>query len=173
MIENIFLTLKLMNIRNAIKEDVPDILDILNEAIANTTAVYDYQPRTLEMQIDWFAKKQEANMPVLVVMEGGKVIGFGSYSVFRPWEGYKYSAEHSIYIDSKHRGKGLGKRMLIELIQLAKDNGMHCMIAGIDSENTVSIELHKKVGFKEVGQFKEVGYKFNRWLDAVFMQLVF
>jgi len=162
-----------MNIRNAIKEDVPDILDILNEAIANTTAVYDYYPRTLEMQMDWFAKKKEANMPVLVVTEGVKVIGFGSYSVFRPWEGYKYSAEHSIYIDSDHRGKGLGKKILIELMQLAKDSGMHCMIAGIDSENIGSIELHKKFGFKEVARFKEVGYKFDRWLDAVFMQLIF
>lgn len=162
-----------MNIRNAIKEDIPGILDILNEAIANTTAVYDYHPRTLEMQKEWFAKKQEANMPVLVVTEGDKVIGFGSYGIFRPWEGFKYSAEHSIYIDSKHRGKGLGKRMLIELMRLAKENGMHCMIAGIDSENIGSIELHKKFGFKEVGRIKEIGYKFDRWLDAVFMQLIF
>ncbi len=161
-----------MNIRNAIEKDLQCILEIINHAIENTTAVYDYSPRTLKTQQEWFAKKTADKMPVIVVEIDNKVVGFGSYGIFRPWDGYRFSVEHSIYISEKYRGQGLGKKLLQELIVLAKKQEFHSMIAGIDADNPGSYGLHKKLGFKEVGRFNEVGYKFDRWLDLVFMQLM-
>ncbi|UOB19311.1 GNAT family N-acetyltransferase [Abyssalbus ytuae] len=161
-----------MIIRNALEEDIPHILNIINEAIINTTSVYDYAPRTLQTQTEWFNKKINDNMPVVVGEIDGKVIAFGSYGIFRPWEGYRFSVEHSVYVDKNHRGKGLGKKLLKQLIEKAKLQGYHTMIAGIDATNLASISLHEKFGFKEAGRFKEVGHKFNTWLDLVFMQLM-
>lgn len=161
-----------MHIRNAIEKDLPSILEIINHAILNTTAVYDYNPRTLKTQQEWFIKKTKDKMPVIVIEVNNEVVGFGSYGIFRPWDGYKFCVEHSIYISEKHRGKGLGEKLLQELIVLAKKQGFHTMIAGIDADNPGSYGLHEKLGFKEVGRFNEVGYKFDRWLDLVFMQLM-
>lgn len=161
-----------MNIRNAKEEDLPYILEIINHAIKNTTAVYDYNPRTLKMQKEWFLKKMADNMPVLIIEIDTKVVAFGSYGIFRPWDGYRFSVEHSIYVSEKFRGNGLGKKLLEELILLAKNGGFHTMIAGVDANNPGSYGLHKKFGFVEIGKFKEVGYKFDKWLDLVFMQLM-
>ncbi|MDJ1485045.1 N-acetyltransferase family protein [Cytophagaceae bacterium YF14B1] len=160
-----------LTIRDATSDDVPAILSIINHAIAHTTAVYDYQPRSLEVQQAWFDKKQVDNMPVLVADYQGKIIGFGSYGIFRPWEGYRFSVEHSIYVSEESRGKGVGKMLLEVLIDRARKQGFHTMIAGIDAENVVSCELHRKLGFQETGRLKEVGYKFDKWLDLAFMQL--
>lgn len=161
-----------MLIRKAIVKDLPSILEIINEAIINTTAVYDYNPRTLKNQEEWFNKKSNENMPVIVLEVDNKVIGFGSYGIFRPWDGYRFSVEHSIYVSENYRGLGFGKKLLRKLIILAKEQGFHTMVAGIDAENLISIDFHKKYGFKEIGRFKEIGYKFDRWLNLVFMQLM-
>ena len=160
-----------LSIRPAKLEDVPEILNIINYEIKNSTVVYDYEPRTLNQQTEWFYAKQEAKMPILVAEKDSAILGFGSFGIYRPWEAYKYSVEHSIYISSEFQGKGIGKSLMEELIILAKLKGYHTMIAGIDAENTGSYLFHKKFGFKEVGRFNEVGYKFNRWLDLIFMQL--
>ncbi len=160
-----------MKIREAVKEDLPIILEIMNDAILNSTAIYDYNA-TLEYINNWFAKKQSDNMPVIVGEHEGKTIGFGSYDIFRNWDGYKYSAEHSIYIASEFRGHGRGSELLQKLIELAKKQGFHTLIAGIDADNEGSCKFHCRFGFVEVGRLREVGYKFDRWLDIIFMQLL-
>ena len=159
-------------IRNAAQKDLPAILEIINHAILNTTAIYDYEPRTLEYQNAWLDQMLTDGMPVLVAEVDGEVIGYGSYNIFRPKIGYKYSVEHSIYLNEKSRGMGVGSRLLESLIQRARESGIHTMIAGIDAANRGSIDFHKKYGFVEKGYLNEVGYKFDQWLDLVFMQLL-
>ena len=162
----------MINIREAIAEDLPAILDIYNDAILNTTAVYNYKPHTLEMRQQWFETKQQQGFPVFVAEEGSEIVGFSTIGPFRAWEAYKYSAENSIYVKADCRGKGIGKLLLKPLIEAAKQLKLHTIIAGIDATNQVSIKLHEQFGFEEVAHFKQVGYKFDRWLDLKFMQLI-
>jgi phosphinothricin acetyltransferase len=110
-------------------------------------------------------------MPVYVAENDTTILGFGTYGIFRPWEGFKFSVEHSVYVDKNARGLGIGKSILSKLIQIAKQNDLRIMIAGIDASNKKSIDFHEQFGFYEVGTFKEVGFKFDRWLDVTFMQL--
>ncbi|MEH0155426.1 N-acetyltransferase family protein [Limibacter armeniacum] len=159
-------------VRPAELKDVSCILEIINYEILNTTVVYDYQTRTYEQQLNWFRQKQRDNQPIIVAEMNGDVIGFGTYGSFRPREAYKFSIEHSIYINAKYRGTGVGKILMRKLIGLAKQQGYHTMIAGVDGSNKGSVEFHKKFGFTEVGHIKEVGYKFDKWLDLVFLQLI-
>ena len=158
-------------IRTAKTEDVNSILDIINHEIVHSTVVYDYQERSYEQQLAWFQKKTQDNMPVIVAEKEGSVLGFGTFGIFRPWDAYRFSVEHSIYTHKDSRGMGIGKLIMTELIRLATEQGFHTMIAGVDNSNTGSYEFHKKFGFQEIGTFKEVGYKFDQWLDLIFMQL--
>jgi L-amino acid N-acyltransferase YncA len=153
-------------------EDTQAILDIINYNILNSTALYDYNVRTYEQQKAILEEKINKNFPVIVAIEDGKVVGFGMYSEFRFREAYKNTVEHSVYVNKDYHGKGIGKLLLQELIQLAKGQKLHTMIAVIDSENQSSVEFHEKFGFKTVGIIKESGYKFDRWLHSVFMQLI-
>lgn len=161
-----------MQIREAEHKDLNIILEIMNDAIINTTSIYDYKTRNYEFAENWFDKKHLDNMPLLVAEINGTAVAYGSYGIFRAWEAYKFSVEHSIYVQHDFQGQGIGRQLLIALIERAKKDGFHTMIAGIDAENQKSYEFHKKMGFVEVGKFKEVGYKFDRWLDLVFMQLI-
>ena len=160
-----------VSIRQAKEKDISRILEILNHEISNSTVVYHYHERTFEQQFNWYKKKLEDKMPVIVAERENYVIGFGTYGIFRPWEAYKFSLEHSIYTDENFRGLGVGKLVMTELISLAKKEGYHSMIAGVDDTNKKSVEFHKNFNFKEIGTFKEVGFKFNKWLDLTFMQL--
>jgi L-amino acid N-acyltransferase YncA len=153
-------------------EDTQAILDIINYNILNSTALYDYNIRTYEQQKTILEEKINKHFPVIVAVEDDKVIGFGMYSEFRFREAYKYTVEHSVYVNNEHHGKGIGKLLLFELIQLAKHQKLHTMIAVIDAENQSSVDFHEKFGFKTVGIIKESGYKFDRWLHSVFMQLI-
>ncbi|HET9277414.1 MAG TPA: GNAT family N-acetyltransferase [Flavitalea sp.] len=159
-------------IRHATEDDLPDILAIYNDVIINTTAVYDYEPHTLEMRQQWFKTKQEQGFPVFVATENEKIVGLSSIGPFRAWAAYKFSVENSVYVASDSRGKGIGKLLLPPLIEAAKKLHLHTIIAGIDATNEASIKLHRHFGFEEVAHFKEVGFKFNRWLDLKFLQLV-
>jgi L-amino acid N-acyltransferase YncA len=159
-------------VRTATVHDLPAMLIIYNDIIINTTAVYDYEPHTIEMRRQWFATKQEQGFPVFVAEEDNIIVGFSSFGTFRAWAGFKNTVENSIYVANEHRGKGIGKVLLPPLIDAAKKLQLHAIVAGIDATNTVSIKLHKKFGFVEVAHFKEVGYKFDRWLDLVFMELI-
>jgi L-amino acid N-acyltransferase len=162
----------MIQIRTAQEQDLPAILEIYNDAIINTTAVYDYEPHTLEMRKQWFRIKEAQGYPVFVAEENGWVVGFSSIGPWRAWAAYKYSVENSIYVAADQRGKGIGKKLLEPLIEAAKQLDLHAIIAGIDATNEVSINLHRSFGFTEAGQFKQVGYKFGRWLDLTFMQLL-
>jgi L-amino acid N-acyltransferase len=161
-----------MLIREAEHKDLPAILDIMNDAIIKTTSIYDYKIRDIEFAENWFHKKQADHMPVLVGEINNETVAFGSYGIFRPWEAYKFSVEHSIYVRHDLRGQGIGKQLLVALIERAKKEGYHTMIAGIDAANEKSIAFHQRLGFVEAGKFKQVGYKFDQWLDLVFMQLM-
>lgn len=153
-------------------EDTQAILDIINYNILNSTALYDYTIRTFEQQKAILEEKISKHFPVIVAIENEKVVGFGMYSEFRFREAYKFTVEHSVYVNNDHQGKGIGKILLSELIQLAKKQNLHTMIAVIDAENQSSVDFHEKFGFKTVGIIKESGYKFDRWLHSVFMQLI-
>jgi phosphinothricin acetyltransferase len=159
-------------VRKASTQDLPAMLVIYNDIIINTTAVYEYTPHTLEMRRQWFTDKAANGFPVFVAEEDAKVIGFGSIGPFRNWAAYKYSVENSIYVAADQRGKGIGKLLLQQLIRAAEEMNMHTVIASIDDTNISSLRLHEKFGFKEVAHFKQVGYKFDRWLDLKFLQLI-
>lgn len=161
-----------MEIREAQRRDLSIILDIMNDAILHTTSIYDYEIRSAQFVENWFNKKQLDNFPVLVAEINGNAVAYGSYGIFRAWDAYKFSVEHSIYVQKKFQGHGIGKQLLIALINRAKHDGYHTMIAGIDAANQKSYDFHQKFGFVETGRMKEVGYKFDRWLDLVFMQLM-
>jgi len=161
-----------VQIRSFEIKDIQSILDIINYNILHSTALYDYKTRTFEEQKAIVDAKTNKGFPVIVAEREGVVVGFGMYSEFRFREAYKYTVEHSVYISSDEKGKGIGKLILTELIQLAKLQGLHTMIGVIDSENKSSISFHEQFGFKTVGIIKESGYKFDRWLDSVLMQLM-
>jgi len=162
----------MINIRTAKEGDLPEILAIYNDVILNTTAVYAYQPHTLEMRKAWFETRQRDGLPVFVAESEGRVAGFSSYGPFRTWPAYKYTVENSVYVSEEQRGKGIGKLLITPLIETAKADDLHAIVAGIDASNIGSIRLHQSFGFEEVAHFKQVGYKFGRWLDLKFMQLL-
>ena len=153
-------------------EDTQAILDIINYNIFHLFALYDYNIRTYEQQKAILDDKLAKKFPVIVAEADGQVVGFGMYSEFRFREAYKFTVEHSVYVANDYHGKGIGNLLLAELIALAKAQKLHTMIAVIDAENQGSVSFHEKFGFKTVGIIKESGYKFNRWLHSVFMQLI-
>ncbi len=159
-------------IRKYQKSDATAILDIINYNILNATALYDYTIRSLEQQESILESKIQSGFPVIIAENNGEVVGFGMYSEFRFREAYKFTVEHSVYVNQTNQGLGIGKLLLTELIQLAKKQGLHTMIGVIDAENQNSIAFHHQFGFKTVGIIKESGFKFGRWLDSVFVQLI-
>ncbi len=162
----------MVTIRNAIEDDLLQLLEIYNDIILNTTAVYQYEPHTLQMRKEWFETKQQQGFPVFVAENNDRIVGFSTLGTFRNWQAYKYSVENSVYVATEQRGKGIGKLLLPPIINAAKQMEMHTIIAGIDATNEISLRLHKNFGFEEVAHFKQVGYKFNRWLDLKFLQLI-
>jgi L-amino acid N-acyltransferase YncA len=155
------------------RDHLEGIQAIFNDAIVNSTALYDYVPRSTEVMEAWFEGKERAKLPILgVLSDSGELMGFGSYGPFRPHAAYKYSVEHSIYVDGRFRGLGLGKAILQRLIEQAQQQDYHMMIGVIDAQNATSIALHEKLGFTACGHIREAGYKFGRWLDLALYQLV-
>lgn len=155
------------------RDHLEAIRAIFNEAIVNSTALYDYVPRSVEVMQAWFDTKESANLPVVGLMnEAGELMAFGSYGPFRPHAAYQYSVEHSVYVDARFRGMGLGRQILERLIERAQQQDYHMMIGVIDAQNTASIVLHEKLGFTACGHIREAGYKFGRWLDLALYQLV-
>jgi phosphinothricin acetyltransferase len=162
----------MITIRYATENDLQATLDIYNEIIANSTAIFQYEPQTMEMRKAWFAEKKEKNYPVFVAEENNMIVGFSTFGQFRNWQAYQYSVENSVYVKANCRGRGIGKLLLQPLIDAAKQMQVHTIIAGIVAGNEASLVLHKQFGFVEVACFKEVGYKFNKWLDLKFLQLM-
>ena len=148
------------------------ILDIFNEQILNSTALYEYQPRSMDNMVSWFEKKEKGHFPIVgVVNEQGRLMGFASYGTFRDWPAYQYTVEHSVYVHPDFRGQGLGVVLMKQLIEEARRQQYHVMIGGIDASNPASIAMHKKLGFTHAGTLKQVGFKFERWLDLDFYHL--
>jgi phosphinothricin acetyltransferase len=155
------------------EKQLPDILEIFNDAILNSTALYDYKIRNMETMNAWYADKINHNSPIIGVFdEADTLLGFTTYGMFRVRPAYKYTVEHSVYVRTDKRGLGLGKVLLKEIIKKAEEQNFHVMVGVIDASNDVSIKLHENEGFKLNGIIKEVGFKFGKWLDAAFYQLI-
>ncbi len=160
-----------MNVRPATPADLPGILEIYNEAVLNTTATYDYEPRTLEHRTQWFEERRRDEFPVFVAVDDrARVVGWSALNPFHARFGYRFTAENSVYVAADQRGRGLGKLLLPPLIDGAKARGLHAIIAVIDADNEASIRLHSAFGFEKVGHFKQTGFKFGRWLDVVYLE---
>ncbi|MGN7879755.1 N-acetyltransferase family protein [Ensifer sp. 22460] len=162
-----------MLIRAAIQDDLPVICEIYNDAVANTTAIWNETLVDVANRAAWLKARVDAGYPVLVaVSDEGDVVGYASFGDWRAFDGYRHTVEHSVYVHKDRRGGGIGRKLMVALIAEAERLGKHVMIAGIESENTASIRLHAQLGFVDTGRMREVGTKFGRWLDLTFMQLV-
>ena len=152
---------------------LPAILSIWNDAIIHSTAIYDYEPRTPDIVRQWFQQKQRAHRPVLGVQAGdGKLMAFATYGPFRPFPAYKYTVEHSVYVDKAYRGQGLGKSLMLAIIDAAQVQQFHVIVGAIDSANEDSIRLHRSLGFTSCGVIRQAAFKFGHWLDLEFYQLI-
>ena len=158
-----------MVIRDATAADIPAIRTIYNDMILHTTAVYDEDPHSLEKRMQWYNDRTAQGFPILVAEENQRILGFASYGTFRPWQGFRHTVEHAVYVAESEQGKGIGRLLMEQLIQRAQQQGIHVMVAGIDAANQSSIQLHEKLGFETAGVLKQVGRKFDRWLDLQFM----
>lgn len=155
------------------RDDLAAILEIFNESILNTTALYYFDPLDMDWMQQWFADKKAGNYPIIgAYNENGQLMGFSTYGVFRARPGYKFTVEHSVYVHKDYRRLGLGKTLLKEIIIHAKAQDYHVMVGVIDAANEISIRLHKNEGFELSGILKETGFKFGRWLDVAFLQLI-
>ena len=167
-----------MIVRNATLEDIPAITEIYNEAVENGKAIWNEVVVGNEDRVEWWRERTGKGFPVLVVEDDeegshseGDVVGYATYGRFREYHGYRYTVEHSVYIRSDQRGKGVAVPLMERLIERAKEGGQHVLVAAIEGSNQPSIRLHEKLGFEMVGEMKEVGIKFGQWLNLVLMQL--
>ena len=156
-------------VRLATLDDAEAIQRIYNHEVEHTTHTFDLVPRTLEDQQAWLQDRTGA-LGVLVAEIDGQVVGFSSLSEYRPRAAYRTSVESSVYVNETMRGRGVGRRLLHDLVDLAKASGFHTMVARIAGGHEASIKLHEAAGFSTVGTEREVGRKFGNWLDVVVMQ---
>ncbi len=162
-----------MIIRDAVSADLPAIRDIFNDAVLNTTAIWMDSTVDLANREAWFAARAQQGYPILVAIDAAdEVVGYASFGDWRPFDGFCNTVEHSVYVRSDQRGKGLGPVLMQALIECAKTCGKHVLVAAIESGNAASIRLHERLGFITTGQMPQVGRKFGRWLDLTFMQLI-
>ncbi|OCT33985.1 GNAT family N-acetyltransferase [Pseudomonas putida] len=159
-------------IRDALPDDLAGILDIYNDAVRNTTAIWNETPVDLANRQAWFAARVEQGYPVLVAVDESGVLGYASFGDWRTFEGYRFTVEHSVYVRGDQRGKGLGPVLMELLIERARSCGKHVMVAAIESGNAASVRIHERLGFVVTGQMPQVGVKFGRWMDLTLMQLV-
>jgi L-amino acid N-acyltransferase YncA len=159
-----------VEIRDALNSDLPGLLGIYNEVIATSTAIFTDHPVTLEDRRAWWQARVALGYPVLVALDAAEVVGFATFGDFRSWPGYCHTIEHSVHVRADQRGRGVGHQLVEALFPLANALGKHVMIAGVDADNAGSIRFHEHLGFEQVGRMRQVGCKFGRWLDLVFLQ---
>ena len=159
-----------MDIRDARESDLTGLLEIYNEVIATSTAVYADRPVTLEDRITWWRTRTAQGYPVLVAVREQAVLGFATFGDFRAWPGYRFTVEHTVHVSAECRGRGVGRSLMQTLIPRAAALGKHVMIGGIDAANDASIRFHEQLGFERAALLRQVGFKFERWLDLLFMQ---
>ena len=160
-----------MLIEDAQGRDLPQIVAIVNDVIATSTAVFSETPVTLEVQRRWLSERRAQGFPVLIAREQQAVVAFASYGPFRPWPGYSTTVEHTVHVAAGWRRRGLGRALLERLIEQARASGLHVMVGGIDADNAPSLALHERLGFAEVGRMREIARKFDRWVDLVLLAL--
>ncbi len=159
-----------MEIRDAEAADLPGLLAIYNDVIATSTAIYSDLPTTLEERTSWWRARIGMGYPVLVAVDESGILGFSTFGDFRTWPGYRFTVEHSVHVRADTRGRGVGKELVKALFPRAAALDKHVMIAGVDAANEASIRFHERLGFEKSGHLREVGHKFDRWLDLVFLQ---
>ena len=163
---------KELDIRDAGEADLEAILSIYNDAVRDTTAIFNEVIVDLDNRRQWMAERQGRGYPVIVAVHEGRTVGYASYGDWRPHDGYRYTREHSIYVEKSCRGLGIGKTLLAALIERAREAKVHVLVGCIEASNEGSIILHERLGFRHVGTFREVGRKFDRWLDLACLELV-
>jgi L-amino acid N-acyltransferase len=159
-----------MIVRDAAPADVPGILEIYNDVVATSTAIYAFDPSTLDERVRWFESRRAQGYPVLVAADGPSILGFASFGDFRPFPGYVTTVEHSVHVRTDRRRGGLGRALVESLLPRARALGKHVSVGAIDAENEPSLRLHQKLGFREVARMPEVARKFDRWLELVLVQ---
>lgn len=159
------------SLRPATAADLPAISAIYNHYVHTSTCTYALDPETLADRERWFSGRTDAH-PVIVAEAGGEVVGWASLSPWNSRCGYSQTVEWSVYIRHDWHRRGLASAMLMELIGRAKAAGHHVLIGGVSSDQTASLELHRRHGFTQVALFREVGYKFGRRLDVIYFQLM-
>jgi len=162
--------MKSMPIRDAEEGDLPGILAIYNEVVATSAAIYADDPSTLAERREWWRERRARNFPVLVAVDAKGVAGFSSFGDFRAFPNYRHTVEHSVHVRSDMRGRGVGAALVEALFPYALALQKHVMVGGIDAENAVSLRMHERLGFERVAYMPEVGHKFGRWLDLIFVQ---
>jgi len=156
-------------LRDAVEADLPALLAITNDAIASTTANWSRAPTTIEERAAWLARVREGGFALLVAERDGEVVGYGAYAPFHVKDGYDRTVEHSVYVLPSAQGQGLGRRLLEAVVSHAAGRGMHAMVGLVAAENAASLALHRSCGFAECGRLPQVGWKFGRWLDLVYV----
>jgi L-amino acid N-acyltransferase YncA len=159
-----------MQIHDATEADLPGLVAIYNEVIATSTAIYSSEPVTLAERREWWRARVALGYPVLVAAEPSGVMGLATFGDFRAAPGYRFTVEHSVHVRADCRGRGVGTQLLQALLPRAAACNKRIMIAGVDAANAAAIRFHERSGFTRVGHLREVGYKFDRWLDLVFLQ---
>lgn len=161
-----------MHIKDAGAVDIDGITAIYNDAVTNTTAIWNEVEVDTANRAAWLTDRQRQGYPVLVAVdESGAVLGYATFGDWRAFDGYRHTVEHSVYVQRDQRRSGVGYALMVELIDRARRLGKHVMIGAIEARNDASIRLHHKLGFESVGHLKEVGTKFGTWLDLTFLQL--
>ena len=158
-----------MIIRSATRADLPAINDIYNHYVLHSTCTYQEEPATMAEREAWF-NIHGPEHPVTVLELDGQIAGWGSLSKFHPRSAYRFTVENSVYVHHELHRRGIGAALMQDLLRRATELKLHTIIAGIDTEQTPSLALHRKFGFVEVAHLKQVGFKFNRWLDVIYMQ---
>jgi phosphinothricin acetyltransferase len=162
-----------LTIRDATADDLPTILDLNNLLIPVDSTAWTERLETLDERRAWFAHKQADGWPVLVADVGDRVVGFCTYGEFREnrrWEGYRFTAELTIHVDPSCHGAGVGRLLMEALVERARADGLHTLVAAVDGTNAGSIRFHERLGFVETARMPEIGFKFGRWLDLVLLQ---
>jgi len=159
-----------LQISDATEADLAGLLGIYNDVIATSTAIYSDVPVTLEERRQWWRSRTAQGYPVLAARDAHGVAGFATFGDFRAWPGYRFTVEHSVHVRANGRGQGVGTLLVQALLPRAAALGKHVMMAGVDADNAASIRFHERLGFERSGHLRDVGYKFGRWLDLVFLQ---
>jgi len=159
-----------MLIRQACEADIAAITAIFNHEVEHSAAIWVERPTTVADRSAWLADRQAQDFPVLVAEADGVVVGFGSYGPFRPYEGFRNTVEHLVYVSPSARGRGVGRRLLAALIDDARQRGKKTIVGAVDSENQPSLALHRSFGFVETGRMADIGEKWGARRTMVLLQ---